>query len=672
MVPNNNTAAYSSVATSCRRVAARAMMVAFLLAGVFLFQPSANVLAQYRNFQKLDKIQSIDLEAEATSSSTVRLRWLINHPGVVGGIRIYRAHPVLPDNFIFMLNLPANATTFTDTGLKPGSTWIYRIQTSGRKPVQLSTPSNAVKVTLPAAGADEPASQNTGGGSPQYTVEDPSIDSVIKTLTARAIGPNDVELRWAIPNLPHVSAIRVFRTTATDPTNYSLVGSVGSHLKTYIDTNLQPNTTYLYQLKYNLNSHGTRLSPPSNTATARTPDGPAPNIRAKAAANRPKPGILFQINNFGYGNAVPLDALEEEFLYQLNRYRAVNGLGPVRPSISLSQSSETFGKELASTGGGAPGTKFDSQGRSTYMRARAAGFDVQTKYDTVVITSKNDPATVLEEIKTSMNDNPVLLDPVWKIAGISRNYSEADGAYRWVVDFAAYWDKTIPLPGEDTDGRIDGNEGVRTRPPSDALALGAKFTGYGDDGKPYSPVHCDVETKECWKDPVMNLGRSLRELSLPENMIGEWHVEYQFTEDGVWHFNDPDRFDTTQFQMSIKFNADGTWVSQGYRAYQTPAPTEAGTWKWVHDAGRNEEIVTFYRGEGRPIATIRVHATQGEMTFFATDGGSQLMNFFRGVAADFDKSNDPQVVFKPGLTSFADSFPAALRCTTCPATSSRS
>ncbi|MFN0086086.1 MAG: CAP domain-containing protein [Blastocatellia bacterium] len=643
----------------------RVMFVAVLLAGGVIIQPGANVFAQYRNFQKLDKVQSIDLMAEAVSSTSARLSWRINHPAVIGGIRIYRAHPVMPDNFVFVLNLPANAVTFTDTGLKAGSTWIYRIQTSGKKPVQLSTPSNPVQVKLPAPGPDEPASQNTGGGSPQYTTEDPSIESVVKSLAARAIGPNDIELVWAIPNLPHVSSLRVFRTLATEPGNFALVGAVGSHLKSYVDTNLQPNTTYLYQLKYNKDSHGIRLSPPSNTASARTLNGPAPNLRAKAAANRPKPGILFQINNFGYGNAIPLDALEEELLYQLNQYRAVNGLGPVRASVSLCQSSETFGKELAQTGGGAPGTKYDSFGRSTLMRARAAGFDVMTKFDTVVITAKADPATVLEGLKASTIDNPVLLDPVWKIVGISRNYSESDGGYRWVLDFAAYWDKTIPLPGEDTDGRIDGNEGVRTRPPSDALALSAKFTGYGDDGKPYSAVHCDLETKECWKDPVMNLGRSLNELSLPENMIGDWHVQYQFTQGGAWHFNDPDRFDTTEFQMSLKLNQDGTWISQGYRAYQTPAPSEAGTWKWVHDAARNEELITFYR-EGRPTATIRVHAAEGEMTFFAIDGGNQLLNFFRGVAGDRDKTDDPQVVFKPGLTSFSDSFPFALRCTTCP------
>lgn len=665
MVPVNFNIATTSFAMRSRRTLSRVLLAALLLAGVFVFQPSANVFAQYRNFQKLDNIQSIDLTAEAVSSTSARLSWRINRPGVIGGIRIYRAHPVTPDNFVFVLILPANTTSYTDTGLKPGSTWIYRIQTSGKKPVQLSAPSNAVQVKLPAPGPDEPASQNTGTGSPQYTTEDPSIDSAVKTLAARAVGPNDIELVWAIPNLPKVTALRVLRTTASEPTNFAIVGSVGSQMKTYIDTNLQPNTTYLYQLKYNLDSHGARLSPPSNTASARTPDGPAPNPRAKAAANRPKPGIRYVINNFGYGNAIPLDALEEELLYQLNRYRAANGLGPVRASVSLCQSAETFGKELAQTGGGAPGTKFDASGRGTQARARAAGFDVQTKYDTVVITSKADPVTLLESLKSSTIDNPVLTDPAWKIVGVARNYSEQDGAYRWVLDFAAYWDKTVPLPAEDTDGRIDGNERVRTRPPSDALALNAKFTGYGDDGKPYSSTHCDLETKECWKDPVMNLGRSLRDLSLPENMIGEWHVQYQFTQDGAWHFNDPDQFDTTEFQMSIKFNEDGTWISQGYRAFQTPAPAEAGAYKWVHDAGRNEEIVTFYR-EGRPMVTLRVHAAEKEMTFFAVDGGAAAVNFFRGVAADFDKTNDPQVVFKPGLTAFSDSFPSTLRCTTCP------
>ncbi len=492
------------------------------------------------------RAQAIELTGEPATATSVRLRWRIVNPGVIGGIQVQRARPTAPSLYSVLATLPANATTHLDAGLQPGEIWIYRVLTIGMRTAQPSS-SNSVWVKLPAASAPAPAPLGLGSGG--------------------------------------------------------------------------------------------------------------------ANPNRPRPGIPLLVQDYAYENAAPLDPLEEEFLYQLNQYRAARGRGPVRPSVSLSLASHRFGQELVESGvyattGGIP--------RNTHARARAVGIYTDARFDTVLITARAEPAGLLETLKSSALDNGILLDPAWKVVGISRNYGERDGAYRWVLDFASCWDVTIPLPGEDTDGRIDGNEHVRTRPPADALAARAKFTGYGDDGRPYSTIHCIVGANECWKDPAMNLGRSLRELSLPENMIGDWHVQYQFTESGAWHFNDAGRFDMTQFQMSLRINRDGTWISQGYRAFHLTPPAQAGTWTWVHDAGRNEEVVTFFRDNGRPAAMLRVHAAPGEMTFFAVDGGAQMRSFFRGVPADADKTNDPQVVFRPGLASFADPFPAQLRCASCP------
>jgi uncharacterized protein YkwD len=647
------------------RAALIAMGAALLFGGIAAFQRVASVSAQF------GKSQRIELEGEADGPYRARIRWRIHFPGVVGittevgAIRIYRAHPVEPGNFQYLLTLPANATSFTDTSVKAGSSWIYRIQTQGRKPAQLSAPSNAVLIKLPVAGPDQPASQNTGGGSPTYTVEDATVNSAVHSLSAKAIGPNEIELRWAAPNLPKASSMRIFRAPAGDANNFQMVGAMGIHLGVYVDKFLKPNTTYLYQVKYNLDSHGARLSAPSNTASARTPDGPQPNARAAAMARRPKPGIPFELPPFGFGNAAPYDALEEELLYQLNQYRRANGVGPVRASISLSIAADQFSRQLAESG--ATGSKFDYNGVSA--RARAAGYLVNTTFDTVIHTTKSDPSTMLDLIQGGASDKATLLNPAWKIVGIGRNYEPANGAWRWVLDFAASWDKTIPLPGEDTDGRIDGNERIHTRPSLDAIESNARLTGYGDDGKPYSSFHCDIETRECWKDPVESVDRSLRESSYPENMIGEWHVQYQVSPKGVVHFNDFDhRYDMTEFAMSLKINEDGTWISQGYRSLIEPNIAEAGTWKWVHDAARGEEIVTFYRGEDRPTATIRVHAAPGAMTFFAVDGAGEMMNFFKGVAADANRKDDPRVIFMPGLANLNMPFPAAMRCTSCPQT----
>ncbi|MDQ3011829.1 MAG: CAP domain-containing protein [Acidobacteriota bacterium] len=495
------------------------------------------------------------------------------------------------------------------------------------------------------------------------TTQDPSIGNVIQTLSAKAISANDIQLKWAIPSMSNVSSLRIYRASSVDPKNFAMIGAVGSNLNTYVDTDLMPLRTYYYQMKYNLDSTGARLSAPSNTASATTPNGADPNPRAKLAAQRPKPGIPFELPSGGIGSAIPLDNAEADFLLLLNQYRASKGVGPVPPSVALTMASDSLSQDLANR---EEVSKANSNGFSGYMRYRGFGFyKIDINFDTLAtVTRLIDLPAFFEQVKQSPEFDAMMLRPQWKTVGIARAYNGA-GSYFWVLDFVDYWDKTIPLGGEDTDGRVDGNERVRTRPPFDSLLAKAKLTGYGDDGKPYSPVHCDLETNECWRDPAPGDNRSLREDSLPENMTGMWHVQYQLNSKGVMHFNSPDKYDMTDFTMSLLINENGTWVSQGYKAYQEPPPAEAGTWKWVHDAAHGEEIVTFFRDNGKTAATFRVHASPGVMTFFVVDGG----DFFKGVKGDNNPNDDAQVIFLPGAGFFlgsASPFPSGLRCGTCP------
>lgn len=638
----------------------------FLLGLVLLLGISCMIaLPQYQSVSaQLPGVnsQSIELDVKALSSTRVNLSWRINRPDVIGSIRIYRAHYVTPDFFTQLVSLPATALSYVDT-VEPGSTWIYRIQTTGRKPTQFSAPSNAVKVTTPETDPKGPSQQEepTTG-----TNQDPALNNPIQTLSARALSANQIELAWAIPSLAHVASLRIYRASSEDPKNFAYLDAIGANLNRYVDANLKPKTTYYYQIKYNLNSHSALLSPPSNTAMATTPDGAAPNSRAKYAHLRPTPGIPFELPAFGLGSAAPLDDHEEELLFLINQYRAQRGLGPVRASIALCQASDLLSKDMAATG---ELNRYDSFGRSTANRVRGYGyFPPSTNFDTIVAANRSEYdydalGFFFENLKGLNAENEILLNPAWKVVGIARQYN--GGSWFWAFDFAAYWDKTVPLPGEDTDGRIEGNERVRTRPPADALAANAKFTGYGDDGKPYSPVHCDLETNECWRDPVQVDQRSLRQRSLPDNMIGTWHLDMQVGAKGVAHQNDREKYDMTQFTMTMMINRDGTWVSQGYKAYQDPTPSEAGTWKWVHDAARNEEVVTFFRDNGKTAVTLRVHATKGLMRFYAVDGG----DFFKAVPADSNPKDDPQVIFTPGPGFYmvpTAPFPASMRCAACP------
>src|SRR5262249_55235684 len=158
------------------------------------------------------------------------------------------------------------------------------------------------------------------------------------------------------------------------------------------------------------------------------------------------------------------------------------------------------------------------------------------------------------------------------------------------------------------------------------------FTGYGDDGSGYQAVHCDLDgdPKICWHDPPPQGNPSLKEPSISDNLIGSWHVQYTISSIGVVHANWYNGWDATGFTINFQINADGTWFTQGYRAYQMPIPTESGWWRATHDAARDEEIVTFYRQNGRPNATIRIHAARGVLTLYAVDGGAAMQNFLKG------------------------------------------
>jgi hypothetical protein len=155
----------------------------------------------------------------------------------------------------------------------------------------------------------------------------------------------------------------------------------------------------------------------------------------------------------------------------------------------------------------------------------------------------------------------------------------------------------------------------------------------------------------CWKDEPPQGNPSLSLPSLPDNLTGTWHVQYTISPTGVVHYNDYSGWDATGFTITYWINANGTWTSKGYRAYQVPTPTESGTWTSVHDASRDEEIVTFHRS-GKPSATIRIHAARGVLTLYAVEGGTAMQGFLKGFPADSNPKDDPQIILHPGIGYF--------------------
>lgn len=342
----------------------------------------------------------------------------------------------------------------------------------------------------------------------------------------------------------------------------------------------------------------------------------------------------------------PLDSEEQTLLTLLNEYRRELNLTPLGAAHRLNEATAWAAQDMAIR---ATSNKLDSLGRTPAQRARAYGYPGErgaAEEDALVQTGNWEVRDILGRWRATQAANAVLSNPYWKVVGIARAYNTSQQLWYWQICFGSYWDKTIPIAGEDEEGRIDNNDLVRTRPPSSGLVAGHRFSGYGDDGASYDPVHCDIDIHPelCWHDPPPQYNSRLHETTGMEFLAGTWVVTRQSSAQNVVHAN-YSGYDRTGIVMELRLNNNGTWSSRGFRAFTTPVPLENGNWQAVLDSTRNEILLTFERQNRLPRASVRAHAVPGQLTLFAVDGGALMRNFFRGWAADDNASDDPQIIF---------------------------
>lgn len=554
------------------------------------------------------------------------------------------------------------------------------------QPTATPTPRPSPSPTPVATPTPQPTPQPTPVATPTPTGNE--------TLFAIGVSPSQIRVTW-LPNT-RVSSLRLYRSEQADPNNFVLLTTLGMNPQQFVDSGLKASTTYYYYFKTPVPGGGILLSPASNIVTATTwgPNGPnptptptpnatpTPNITPTPTPTpnaTPTPTPIPTPTPVGTpnpaptptpttpGGPIPLDTEEAEMIRLITAHRETRFLSTMRPSIALTKASDFLSRDLATRN---TLSTYDSLGRDVQARARAFGYTPNTTHDAVVTSGNLTAAQALDQWKRSYTDNEIILNPVWKVAGVGRTYNASTGKWYWVVEFAGFWDKTIPVPGEDDDGMIDGNPLIRTRPPGWAIAAGHRFNHYGEDNDWYQSVHCDMDdpTHYCWKDEPPQGNPSLNTPSNSSYISGLWHVQYTISPTGIKHYNDYNGWDATGFTISFWINANGTWATQGYRAYQQPTPTESGWWTSVRDAARGEEIITFYRQNGKPASTIRAHAVQGVLTFFAVDGGSAMQGFLKGHPADSNRSDDPQIILHPGVSYFNAPhapFPGSHTCPHC-------
>jgi uncharacterized protein YkwD len=564
--------------------------------------------------------------------------------------------------------------------------------TATPKPSPTATPKPSPTATPKPSPTATPTPAPTATPTPVPTpVATPTPTNA--ALFAQAVSTTQIRINWKV--VSGASNLRLFRAVGNDPNNFSMVSVLPMQPTSYVDTNLQPGTLYRYYYKtpvpgmggiilsgpsaiaeaVTLGSNGNPTPTPTPTPSATPTPTPVPTPKPSPGATptptpvaTPKPTPVVTPTPTPTpgptpSGPIPLDAQEEELLTLITNYRSTINASILRASIALTKSSDHLSRDNASRN---VADLFDSLGRNIEMRARFYGFARTTTFDGVAAAGSLTPQQALNQWKNNYSQNEVLLNRKWKVAGVARTFNASTNKWYWVVEFAGTFDKTIPVPGEDEDGMVDGNWLIRTRPPAAAINAGHRFSGYGEEeGSWYSGKHCDIDEPGsfCWKDEPPQGNPSLALPSNASNIPGVWHVQYTLSPTKVKHYNDYNGWDATGYTITYWIYPDGRWQSMGYRAYQQPTPTDSGTWSSVRDASRDEEIVTFRRANGS-IVTIRIHAAYQVLTLYAVSGN----NWLQGVPADNHPGDDPQIILHPGVSYYNaphPPFPGQFTCPSC-------
>jgi hypothetical protein len=190
------------------------------------------------------------LTATAVSTTQIDLAWVDNSSNE-DGFKIERSTDGV--NFTQIAAAPANATTYSNTGLTASTLYYYRVfayNTAGNS----ASPSNTASATTLA-----PPAPNAPSG-----------------LTATAVSTSQINLTWA-DNASNEDGFKIERST--DGVNFTQIATVAANATSYSNIGLTASTLYYYRV-FAYNANGNSASP-SNTASATTL-GPTTLIAAAA------------------------------------------------------------------------------------------------------------------------------------------------------------------------------------------------------------------------------------------------------------------------------------------------------------------------------------------------------------------------------------------------------
>ena len=183
-----------------------------------------------------------NLAAQAISAQQIDLKWSDQSSNETGFL-IERCAGAGCDNFAQIASAPADATSFSDTGLAAGTSYRYRVRaTNGTSQSEYSTIASAA--TLAA-------------------IPPPQTPT---SLAAQAISAHQIELQWNDQS-DNETGFLIERCADAGCSNFTQVGATAANITSFSDTDLTAGTSYSYRVRA---TNGSSVSVYSELASATT------------------------------------------------------------------------------------------------------------------------------------------------------------------------------------------------------------------------------------------------------------------------------------------------------------------------------------------------------------------------------------------------------------------
>jgi uncharacterized protein YkwD len=166
-------------------------------------------------------------------------------------------------------------------------------------------------------------------------------------------------------------------------------------------------------------------------------------------------GVVFTAQ----AQAVTYSAEETAFLQLINDYRASLGLNTLKVSDLLSESGDRHDSDMAKYGffnHYTESSDWFKAGAAPWDRMAASGYNFNTYKGENIAAGQTSARQVFEAWKNSPSHNENMVDPNYKVVGLSLLYASGSAyKYYWTTDFGGYIDSTAHSLGQDAGADTD-------------------------------------------------------------------------------------------------------------------------------------------------------------------------------------------------------------------------